>query len=243
MIEEVYRRIAAHAGNPVFLAGVLLAFLSGVVLAEDSDLYRATAVVTGRDNLAERERGTKEALLTVLARVSADPSVATQAKPEDPERFVVERRYTDRKAGVQISDEQGTRDRSFVLEVRFDPARVDALLRALGREPWRGERPPLLVRLRVTDAVATYEVTQDSERGWGHREAIAAAAAKAGIPVVLPPGRAERALSGEMRMTPEGYWRTQWRLGGERWTVPPATFDRAIENGIWTAARALRATK
>jgi hypothetical protein len=219
------------------LAGVLLVFLSGVVLAEGSDLYRAAAIVTGRDNVPERERGTREALLAVLARVSADPGVAAEAKPEDPESFVLERRYTDRKAGVQISDEQGTRDRSFVLEVRFDPARVDALLRSLGREPWRGERPRLLVRLRVTDTAATYEVTQDSERGWGQREAIAAAGIKAGIPVVLPPGRAARVLSGKMRMTPEGYWRTEWRLGGERWTVPPATFDRAIENGIWTAAR------
>jgi hypothetical protein len=219
------------------LAGFLVLWFSTAALAQDAALYRASAIVTGRDNLAERERGTREALLAVLARVSADPDVAAEAKPEDPESFVLERRYTDRKAGVQISDEQGTRDRSFVLEARFDPARVDALLRSLGREPWRGERPRLLVRLRVTDMAATYEVTQDSERGWGQREAIAAAGIKAGIPVVLPPGRAARVLSGEMRMTPEGYWRTEWRLGGERWTVPPATFDRAIENGIWTAAR------
>jgi hypothetical protein len=218
-------------------AGVLLLLLAGGVLAEDAGLYQASAIVTGRDNLAERARGTREAFLAVLARVGADPAVAQQAKREDPEGFVLERRYTDRKEGVQISDEQGTRDRSFILEVRFDPARVDALLRSLGREPWKGERPPLLVRLRVTDAVATYEVTQDSERGWGHREAILATGAKAGIPVLLPPASAGRVLSGGMRMTPEGYWRTEWRLGDERWTVGPATFDRAIENGIWTAAR------
>ena len=230
MIEGVYRT-------------VLLVFLSGAVLAGESDLYRANAIVTGRDNLAERERGTREAFLAVLAKVGADPSVAKQAKSEDPESFVLERRYTDRKAGVQISDEQGTRDRSFVLEVRFDPARVDALLRSLGREPWRGERPPLLVRLRVTDTMATYEVTQESERGWGHREAILAAGRKAGMPVVLPPAHAARVLSGEMRMTPDGYWRTEWRLGGERWTVGPATFDRAIENGIWTAARRFASVK
>jgi hypothetical protein len=93
------------------------------------------------------------------------------------------------------------------------------------------------VRLHVTDSVATYDVTQDSERGWGQREAIVAAGAKAGIPVLLPPASAQRVLSGEMRMTREGYWRTEWRLGDERWTVGPATFDRAIENGIWTAAR------
>lgn len=219
------------------LAGVLLFFLAGVALADDAGLYQASTIVTGRDNLPERARGTREAFLAVLAKVAADPEVAQQAKGEDPEGFVLERRYTDRKEGVQISDEQGTRDRSFILEVRFDPARVDALLRSLGREPWKGERPPLLVSLRVTDSVATYDVTQDSERGWGQREAILATGVKAGIPVRLPPGHAERVLTGDMRMTPKGYWRTEWRLGDERWTVGPATFDRAIENGIWTAAR------
>jgi hypothetical protein len=219
------------------LAAVLLLCLPGVLTAGESALYGASAIVTGRDNLAERERGTREAFLAVLAKVSADPDVAPKLGPRDIEGYVLDRRYTDRKAGVQISDEQGTRDRSFVLDVRFDPARVDALLRSLGREPWRGERPPVLVRLRVADAMASYEVTRDSERGWGQREAILAAGVKAGIPVLLPPARAERVLAGEMRMTPDGYWRTEWRLGDERWTVGPVTFDRAIENGIWSAAR------
>jgi hypothetical protein len=219
---------------------VLAIALLAAAPAGADELYRASAIVTGRDNLAERERGTREAFLVVLARVAADPSVATHALPTDLERYVLERRYADRKAGVQISDEQGTRERSFVLEVGFDPARVDALLRSLGRQPWKGERPGLLVRLRVADAVATYEVTRDSRRGWGQREAILAAGAKAGLNVVLPPGSAEQVLSGEMRMTPEGYWRTEWRLGEERWALPPATFDRAIENGIWTAANRLR---
>lgn len=216
-----------------------IALLAAAPAGADA-LYRASAIVTGRDNLAERMRGTREALLVVLARVAADPGVATQPLPADLERYVLERRYNDRKAGVQISDEQGTRERSFILEAAFDPARVDALLRSLGRQPWKGERPALLVRLRVTDAMATYEVTRDSRRGWGQREAVLAAGAKAGLPVVLPPGRAEHVLSGEMRMTPAGYWRTEWRLGGKSWTLAPATFDRAIENGIWTAARHLR---
>jgi hypothetical protein len=220
---------------------LVVALLAATPAGAD-ELYSASAIVTGRDNLAERARGTREALLVVLARVAADPGVAAQALPEDPERYVLERRYTDRKAGVQISDEQGTRERSFILEVAFDPARIDALVRSLGKEPWKGERPALLVRLRVTDAMATYEVTRDSQRGWGQREAILAAGAKAGLPVVLPPGRAARVLSGEMRMTPEGYWRTEWQLGEQRWTLPPATFDRAIDNGIWTAASHLRIT-
>jgi hypothetical protein len=206
---------------------------------EPAVLYTASAIVTGRDNLQERARGTREALLAVLAKVSADPSVASEAQALDAEPYVLSRTYTDRKAGIQISDEQGTRERSFVLEVRFDPVGIDALLRSLGREPWQGERPALLVRLRVTDAMATYEVTRDSARGWGQREAILAAGAKAGLPVVLPPGRAAHVLSGTMRMTADGYWRTEWRLGAERWSVPPATFDRAIENGVWAAARRL----
>ena len=85
---------------------LVVALLAAAPAGAD-ELYSASAIVTGRDNLAERARGTREALLVVLARVAADPGVAAQALPEDPERYVLERRYTDRKAGVQISDEQG----------------------------------------------------------------------------------------------------------------------------------------
>ena len=190
-------------------------------------------------------------MAAVLAKVSADPEVADDAAAAlaDAESYVVSRRYTDRKAGVQISDEQGTRDRSFVLDVAFDPDRIDALLRSLGREPWRGTRPSLLVKLRVMDSVETYLVTETSERGWGHREAIRSAGDDAGLPVVLPydPSSLEEAeglLSGGMTMTGEGYWITEWRLRAAgatfSWTVPATTFDRAIDHGVWTAARYLR---
>jgi len=186
----------------------------------------------------------------MLAKVSADAEVAKHAAAAlaDAESYVVSRIYRDRKAGVQISDEQGTRERSFVLEVAFDRVRIDALLRSLGREPWTGERPALRVVLRVTDAVATYLVTQTSERGWGHRE-FRVIGEKAGLPVVLPQVEASGALgtdnllSGNMTMTEDGYWVTEWRLraagSSTQWTVPATTFDRAIAQGVWTAARRL----
>jgi len=178
----------AHA-TMVIIIGTTLALLTLPARTQEvAHLYRASAIVTGQDDLAERARGTREAMAAVLAKVSADASIAGDAAAAlaDAGSYVVSRRYTDRKAGVQISDEQGTRDRSFVLEVDFDRARIDALLRALGREPWTRPRPALRVELRVTDAVASYAVTRTSQRGWGQREAILATGEKAGLPVVLP---------------------------------------------------------
>jgi hypothetical protein len=240
------------ARSRLLIIGSALALLATPANAEEIErLYRASAIVTGQDNLPERARGTREAMAAVLAKVSADAEVAKHAAAAlaDAESYVVSRSYRDRKAGVQISDEQGTRERSFVLEVAFDRVRIDALLRSLGREPWTGKRPALRVELRVTDAAATYLVTQTSERGWGHREAIRAIGEKAGLPVVLPqveasaaPG-ADNLLSGNMTMTRDGYWVTEWRLSAAgsstQWTVPATTFDRAIAQGVWTAARRL----
>jgi hypothetical protein len=237
-------------------AGVWISLLptSTVLSAESAGLYRGRSIVTGQDNLAERERGTREALAQVLAKVAADRSVL-----DDPalvpildrgKDWAVSYRYTDRKAGIQVSDEQGTRDRSYLLEVDFDEAAVDRGLRELGRKAWKKDRPRLAVELRVTDAQGSFLVNQSSERGSIQREVIEDVSREAVVPVNLPAtpqANAEPAdalLAGEMIVTPEGYWNTTWQLSApgieERWTVGPGTFDEAIASGIWGALERLR---
>jgi hypothetical protein len=75
----------------------------------------------------------------VLTKVSVDAGVASRAVKrglmEGAEALVVGFDYRDRKESIQISDDQGTRERSFELTVRFDPQRVDAVLRELGTYP------------------------------------------------------------------------------------------------------------
>lgn len=215
-----------------------------------ADLYRGEAIVTGQENLEERQRGFREALAVAVVKVSGDARLAAdpQLAPAlaEAQRFVARFEYEDRLAKKKLMDEQGTRERSYILRVDFDPVAIDGLLESLGARPWTADRPRLLVLLVVQDGVGTYLLGEDSARGWGQREALGDIARRRGLPVVLPriadedrtAGLAGRAggegadadtaaraaafydaaavLRGSMRMRPDGLWDTRWTLA-----VPP----------------------
>lgn len=229
---------------PILL--LLLAASGFARAAVVADLYRGEAIVTGQENLEERQRGFREALAEAVVKVSGDARLAGDPRlaPALAEagRFVARFTYEDRLAKKKLMDEQGTRERSYILRVEFDPVAVDALLVGLGARPWTADRPRLLVLLVVEDSVGVYLLGEDSARGWGQREALNDIARRRGLPVVLPriadedrsAGLAGRAagegadagttaraaalydvaavLRGSMRMRPDGLWDTRWTL-------------------------------
>lgn len=239
------------------------AFTAG---AASPDPYSAMVGVTGRDNLPERARGIGEAYAEVLIKVTGDRTIV--ARPRFGELAataaddVRELHYRDRKEGTQISDEQGTRDRSFELTVTFEPAAIDEAVRALGATSWVGERPTVRVLLAVTDSVRSYVLASDAEPGYGQRETFWMQARRRGVDFVIPDtaelseagmdaqtvrtlvsteqspttAAAGPYLTGLMMMNAEGYWQTQWRLAeGETvsdWRDDPTTFDRAIADAV-----------
>lgn len=240
-----------------------------------TDLYRGEAIITGQDNLEERQRGFRESLTEVLIKVSGDARLGRDPRLDDvlaeARRYVVGFSYEDRLAKKKLMDEQGTRERSFLLRVDFDPAQVDDLLGPLGSKPWRGERPRVVVLLNIQDTIGRYVLATDSQRGYGQREALLSVSRRRGLPVVLPgqtPGEAQAALvasagavdpavdarlacelqadamlQGEMVLTQDGYWNTDWQLhdhGSKRqWRIEQTTFDRAIAAGIEGSAATL----
>jgi hypothetical protein len=157
-----------------------------------SDLYQAAAIVTGEAE-TERARGFARCLEDVLVKVSGDPRLPGDARVTTlaarAADFVTEFRYQDRMRTVPQTHEQGTRDRPFDLFVTFDEARIDAALLSVGSAPWKSPRPRLAVLLGIEDATTRYVLAVDGERGEGQRQSLAAAAAKRGLPVVLPPAR------------------------------------------------------
>lgn len=167
---------------------LLLGLAAGGVAAAD-DLYRAQAIVTGQGE-AERARGLALCLEAVLIKVSGDPRLAGDpalaAMEQEAGRFVAGFSYHDRMSGIPVHDEQGTRERPYDLTVTFDPAKIDAALRSLGRAPWPAPRPSLVVLLGIRDATTAYVLAADGERGLGQRQALAAAAAKRGVEAPLP---------------------------------------------------------
>jgi len=224
------------------LAALLACTVLGTARADVvPNLYRGEAIVTGQENLDERERGFREALAEAVLKVSGDarlPGDPRLAPALQEAGSLVDRfEYEDRLAKKKLMDEQGTRERSYFLRVDFNPAAVNRLLAELGARPWPADRPRLLV---VRDSVGRYLLAEDGARGWGQREALGAIARLRGVPVVLPrsdavgnadSGRGESqapdggetrrlenaygaaaVLCGEMTMRDDGLWDTGWVL-------------------------------
>lgn len=234
-------------GGVLAAAALLVAAVIPVApAAAADDIYAATVIVTGRDNLAERARGIREALPLVLTKVSLDReafSLVTEEGPiENPERLVSEYAYRDRKEGIQISDEQGTRDRSFELTVRFHAHKIDALLREAAIAPYHGQRPEIGVALTIEDGMSRYLLTQVSQKGYGQRMAFSDEARTFGLSIRLPRDEGDNPdtpvrLDGQMTVTASGYWETRWRAAGpggeERFVLDATTFDAAIREALY----------
>jgi len=228
-----------------FLLSVLTVVTFGAPHAEVvPHLHRGEAIVTGQDDLEERERGIRHALIHALIKLSGDDRVADH--PElpailaDAETFVIAHEYEDRKHGVPISDEQGTRDRSFQLRVDFDGDALHNVLERLGFGAWHEDRPRLLVLLAVTDHVDAFVIGTEVAQGIGHREVLEYEAHRRGMPLVIPrmdsfeatavshhdvvsthggavgalarAYSADAALTGAMTQSSTGAWSTDWTL-------------------------------
>lgn len=205
------------------LAAVLFAALAGTAAAAVDDLYRSQTIVTGQGE-AERARGFALCLEAVLVKVSGDPRLIGLAEVEAMKAhasdLVRDFTYEDRMKGIPLHDEQGTRDRPFDLTVAFDPAKVDAALRTLGRAPWPEPRAKLVVLLGVRDARgASYVLAGEGERGLGQRQSLAAVAEKRGVPLRLPESAklaaADVTYDGLAAMAPAGLQALAKASGGD----------------------------
>lgn len=163
----------------------------GPTLADDRvSLYQAMEIVTGTD-LRERPRGFAECFEDVLVKVSGDPRLRADPRvvtiSQHANDYVAAFNYVDPIAGTRPKDDQGTYDRSENLTVRFDPAKIDALLISLGAPPWHGPRPLLMpvpsVHGRKPPA---YLLSTSEPLAAGQRSAFERVAAEAGIPLQLP---------------------------------------------------------
>jgi hypothetical protein len=168
----------------------LVLVAAGAAFAEvPSDLYRGRTIVTGiKDDT--RIPAAPICFLDVLAKVSGDFRLLRDPHAKELAAgatfHATEYSYRDRYALRQIHDEQGTRDRPYFLTITFDPQRVEAALKTLGRKPWITTRPNLALFLVVNNSAKTYVLSGDGDFGRDQRESLAAASWQVGMPVTLP---------------------------------------------------------
>lgn len=263
--------VAASSALVRLLVAVSIACFALPVISSQANaevienLYQGEAIVTGQDNEAERARGIREALLQVLVKVSGDAPLQADRAQLEPiltraETLVLRLEYEDRQAGRPIRDEQGTRDRSYVLRASFKPAAVLEALTALMRTPWPADRPRVLILFVIEDTIGEYLLTSLSERGYGQREALKSVAKRRGIPVILPSTAEDvsttrsieaisanvrdsldnlRAvhggdvvLSSVMRLTDNGHWKIAWTLQDGTTAITWRAYDRQYDHAI-----------
>jgi hypothetical protein len=154
-----------------------------------AELYRAQTIVTGTGE-ANRIIGFAACLEDVLVKVSGQLRLAGDPRlgpyKADAAKLVRDFSYRDEKGGKPKNDEQGTRDRSFVLTAAFDETDVNGILDKLGVKPWLSRRPVLGVFVEMQNGARRYPVAADSKETELQRAALGAAATKRGMRIVLP---------------------------------------------------------
>jgi uncharacterized protein len=154
-----------------------------------ADLYRAQVIVTGMGE-ANRLIGFAACLEDVLIKASGQLRLAGDKRlvpfKAGAAKLVRDFSYRDEKGGLPKNDEQGTRDRSFVLTAEFDEAAVNGILKRLGTKPWLSRRPTLAVFAELNPGARRIVVSADAKDTDLQRAALIGAAAKRGMPIVLP---------------------------------------------------------
>ena len=175
------------------LAAVLIALLCGawepVKPWPIEDTYTARVIVTGKDE-RNRPAGFRMCFADVLVRASGDyrlagdkrvPKLAVHAAD-----YITSFSYRDRLEGKPLGDEQGTYDRPHYLTCKFDPTKIDVILKKLGRKPWTGRHPHLVLVVAVHGRKASGMLTGDGPLDPDMRESLDAAAIRYGMTVELP---------------------------------------------------------
>lgn len=246
---------AALCGLPLPVLGLLGAAAQADAAAPGS-LYECRTIVTGTD-LRDRPAGLARCFLEVLVKVSGDPALShgqLAAEAAGEERGAVAGfSYHDRMSGLSHHDDQGSSDRPQDLAVRYDPARVDAVLARLGERPWTSARPRLSVVAGLRPGGLRLAPADRDDVAGRARGALAAAAARYGMSLALPPDEAVRlepsppppsafpAGSVPVRGTltwneADGGWAGTWAMAwqGEerRWEIRGASLDEAFRDAV-----------
>jgi len=153
------------------------------------DVYTTRAVVTGKDE-RNRPLGFRLCFEDVLVKVSGDASIVSDRRFDNlassAGQYVSTFSYRDRLEGKPVHDEQGTYDRPHFLICHFDPQKIGSVLKALGRKPWLGHRPRLVMLITVHGRTNSCILSADGAFDPDMREALANAARRYGLTVSLP---------------------------------------------------------
>lgn len=174
---------------------------SGVRAEVVPDLYRATVLVPGQDE-SSRNQALRPALEQVLVKVSGTDQLganaAIQSALAQPQRWLDAFRYES--TTEQLDTGKGPRPATHLI-VTFASRGVDELLHRAGMPIWPANRPAVLVWLVADHPEFGPMLVAPTEQPEVY-EALTAAAARRGLPVIKP----LLDLEDQMALTAEQLW-------------------------------------
>jgi uncharacterized protein len=234
-------------------------------LLDSNDPYQAVDIVAGYNLERTRRAGFAHCLPEVLVRVSGEPRLEHDPRVADlaahADALVASYDYSDFLVRMgPVHDDQGTGDeRPYDLVVRFDHAKIDAVLRDLGTSPWQGPRPQVVPVLAVKGFTGTYLLSAEVKAGAAQRGSLAAAAAQYGLPLRVPseaelaawgvvaggfpsPQEGRALVAGTLYFDEAkpgwlGSWRMRWRGADYAWGISGVNYDEAFRSLMRGVAR------
>jgi hypothetical protein len=234
-------------------------------LLDSNDPYQAFDIVAGYNVERTRRAGFAHCLPEVLVRVSGEPRLEHDPRVADlaahADALVASYDYSDFLVRMgPVHDDQGTGDeRPYDLVVRFDHAKIDAVLRDLGTSPWQGPRPQVVPVLAVKGFTGSYLLSAEVKAGAGQRGALAAAATQYGLPLRVPseaelaswgvaaggfpsPQEGRALVAGTLYFDEAkpgwvGSWRMRWRGADYAWGISGVNYDEAFRSLMRGVAR------
>jgi hypothetical protein len=234
-------------------------------LLDSNDPYQAFDIVAGYNLERTRRAGFAHCLPEVLVRVSGEPRLEHDPRVADlaahADALVASYDYSDFLVRMgPVHDDQGTGDeRPYDLVVRFDHAKIDAVLRDLGTSPWQGPRPQVVPVLAVKGFTGTYLLSAEVKAGAEQRGSLAAAATQYGLPLRVPseaelaswgvaaggfpsPQEGRALVAGTLYFDEAkpgwvGSWRMRWRGADYAWGISGVNYDEAFRSLMRGVAR------
>jgi hypothetical protein len=183
-----------------------------------------------------------------LVKASGDASILNDSRLEalaaGAEQYVSSFSYRDRLEGKPVHDEQGTYDRPHFLTCRFDPQKIDSILKTFGRKPWLAHRPRLVTLVAVHGRQRSAILSSDGAFDPDMREALANAAQRYGLSISVPSVatlRSNQISIDTAVLTPSDQWPNLVEMsGGELLLVGDLQWnDQALG---WVATWSLKAS-
>ena len=230
------------------MLGAMAAIAAPAAASGLPDMLLTATVRADAPGRADPRPALRRALGIALARLSGNPAMEERVGDRDPGPLVLDLSYEDVLLDKPLNDEQGTRDRPFLLTVRFDGEALLRLLEALGERPWLAPRPRLapMLALRSRDG-RDARLTGDDPLVDRPRAALTAAGMRYAVPIALPglaaPGvpRGAVAVAGRLDWVEGEFgWRGAFALRGDGWGVSGAGLDEAFRVLVGGAAVRLR---